>query len=681
MTLDRLLKKGLNIFLCLILLSSVIPAAAAVQGEETNALSEWIALADNLLSEERNYISGKTEFLNALNNAKKGDSNSDVLISELKKAWAKLIYTVRTQLQIPLDAVKNNLGVAALGSHYSRKSALQPQFEWQIGAGDTSYWDNVESVSFYMNGYKTGKLSTSVTPNWATLSLQLSDGSYAKLENGNEKYDFYKTNGSITNKLMEVTVPGNYFRYCASSAGKGISALILKLGNGASDENTLTVGSLFITRRYTELVPAEPAISNIKSGAVRYGTVCTVSVASGTDAYYTTDGTIPTVYSEKITDGETIILTKPSLKILSSAEGFANAVAAYNFELLNVSRTELLERISAITGDVGAYENLSDIRLAARAALIPQGTQSDEDYSDFCNLCESFAAVSGEKINTYDLKSFLSSASLKTDFSHYTDTEIIKIVKEWNVSGLSDELKKEHSLICKFVFSAQSVSEKTADHGKILIENAFARGGEKVVIRICPDDGYRLRNGTLLIYKDGIAAIVPQRVGFRENTAICDSFDFVMPENGKVSVGAAFEKDNASPLGHIGRAKRERCYGENDALRVINRCYLNGNITAYGIIIASEKAFISSGADSFDLSYQGKMTRIDSRDSGFVLYDRCREYVDFSAGLFIPKILPTRKRILFPVPMLSIKTVKFTIPSCLSARLKILQTPVFRRTD
>lgn len=644
MILNRLLKKGLDIFLSLILLISAIPAAAAVQGEETNALSEWIALADNLLSEKRNYISGKTEFLNALNNAKKGNLNSGILISELKKSWANLIYTVSTQLQIPLDAAKNNLGVAALGSHYSRKSALQPQFEWQIGAGDVSYWDNVESVSFYMNGYKTGKPGTSVTPNWGTLSLRLSDGSYAELGNGNEKYDFYKINGAITSKLMEVTVPGDYFKYCASSAEKGISSLILKLGGGASDENTLTVGSLFITRRYTELLPAEPAISNIKSGAVRYGTICTISVPSGTDAYYTTDGTVPTVYSEKITDGETIILTKPSLKILSSAEGYANAVVSYDFELSGVSRSELLERIFAITGDIGAYENLINIRLAARASLIPQGTQSDDDYSDFCNLCESFAAVSGEKINTSDLKSFLSSASPKTDFSHYTDTEIIKIVKEWNVSGLSDELKREHSLICRFVFSAQSVSEKTAEHGKLLIENAFAKAGEKVVIDVRPDDGYRIKNGTLLIYKDGIATIVPQRVGFRENTANCDLFEFIMPEGGKISVGAVFEKSDASPLGHIGRAKREHYSGGNDALRVINRCYLNGNITAYGIIIASQEAFISSGADSFDLSYHGKMTRIDSRDSGFVLYDRCREYVDFSAAIVYSENSPNKKK-------------------------------------
>ena len=642
--LKRLLKTVINILLSLILLLSVIPVASAEAKETENALSAWITLADNLLAEKRNYISGKADFLTALDNAKKGAKASNVLISELKEAWSALNFTIQAQEQIPLDAVKNNLGVTSLGTHYCRKSAVQPQFEWQLGASGASYWDNVESVSFYISGYKTGKPSENVTPNWGTLSLRMSDGSYKELENAEGKYDFYKTNGQIKRTLMQVTVSGDYFRYVAASGENGISALIFKLGTGSAVENTLTVGSIFITRSYTELLPAEPATANVKSGAVRYGTPCIISVPEGTRAYYTTDGTTPTVYSEQITNGEKIIITKPSLKILSAADTKANALIVYDFELSSADRTEVLRRIAEITGDTSAYEGLSDIRLALRAALIPQGTQSDAEYSDFCNLCDSFTAISGEKITSADLKAFLAAAAPEMNFECLTDTEIIEKIKGLNVSSLSRELKKEHDIICEFLHTAQTVALKSTAHGALFIDNAFAGAGETVTVRVRPDSGYRLKNGTLLVYADGTAAAVPQRVGFRENTADTDLFEFTVPSGGNISVGAVFEKTDASPVGHIGRAKREHYSGGSDALRVINRCYLNGDITAYGIIIASADAFVSSGADDFDLNYSGKMTRVDSRDSSFVLYDRCSDYVDFSAAVVYSENSPNKKK-------------------------------------
>ena len=642
--LRRLLKAVPNIILSLILALSVMPAVSAETDASENALSAWITLADSLLAEKRNYISGKAEFLNALDNAKNGGKAANVLISELKEKWMQLIYTVQTQAQIPLGAVKNNLGVTSLGTHYSRTSAVQPQFEWQIGAADASFWDNVESVSFYMSGYKTGKPSENVTPNWGTLTLRLSDGSYGELENSGGKYDFFKVNGSIKRTPMQITVTGDYFRHVAANGGKGISALIFKLGTGSTVENTLTAGSLFITRSYTELLPAEPATADVKSGSVRYGTPCIISVPAGTRAYCTTDGTAPTVYSEQITNGEKIIITKPSLKILSVSDGRADAVISYDFELSAVNRAELLRRIAVITGDTSAYENLSDIRLAARAALIPQGTQSDAEYSDFCNLCDSFAAVSGEKMNSADLKAFLAAAAPKTDFTRLTDTEITEKIKNWDSSALSAELKKEYAIIGEFLYKAQTVALKSTANGALFIDNAFAKAGETVTVHVCPDSGYRLKNGTLLVYINGVAAAVPQRVGMRENTAITDLFEFTVPSGENISVGAVFEKTDASPVGHIGRAKREHYSCGSDALRVINRCYLNGDITAYGIIIASADSFISSGADDFDLNYTGKMTRVDSRDSNFVLYDRCNDYVDFSAAVVYSENSPNKKK-------------------------------------
>lgn len=640
----RIFRSSFNVLLSLTLLIPFFPVAAVQNENPQNALSAWITLADELVAEKRNYISGEEDFLEALNRAKQGNADADTLIAELKSAWTALVYTVRTQIQTPLEAVKNNLGVASLGSHYTRKIGVQPQFEWQLGARNVSYWENVISVDFYMNGYQTSEPAKEVSPNWGVFSVRLSDDTYAELESDDGKYNFYQTNGSITRSLKKITVSGEYFRSSLTSGGKSIDALIFRLGDGSIVQNTLTVGSLFITRSYSELLPAEPAVTDVQSGTVRYGTICTVNVPSGTTAYYTIDGTVPTVYSEHIADGQKLTITKPSLKILSAADGCADAVISYDFTLTNADRSELIERISELVEDVTVYEQLGDIRLAAQAALIPQGTQSDEDYMDFCNLCDSFAALSGEHLTRRELLDFLSATAPGTDFSNRTDTEIIRNITEWDISALSEELQKEREIICKFLRCAQTVTVGGTEHGMLLIDNAFASAGENVTVQVCPDEGYRLKIGTLLVYTDGMATVVPQRCGWRNNTAYCDSFEFTMPDSNNVSVSAVFEKKDSSPVGHIGRAKREHYSGETDALRVINRCYLNGDTVAFGIILVSEEMFLNSGAADLDLNYSGKMTRIDSRDEDFVLYDRCLEYVDFSATVVYATNSPNKKK-------------------------------------
>lgn len=600
----------------------------AIQKSESQ-LFAWIKMAESLLEENKTYISGLSEFEIALATAKAG-GNEAQLTENLKAAWGNLWYTVRTQVSVP-DTYSLNKTDVDLGTHSSTKSAAQPKFEWKLPTGE-EYWSNVVSFDFYAGGYNTANPNANPNANSANLSLKFTDSA---------EYVYVGSTYSITKKgftptLKQFVIPASYFSDAISKNNGDCELLIFKNATGELSSNTITVGSLFVTKKYKEELPCEPATLSVEDGNINYGTTAVFSVPTDSVAYYTTDGTMPTVYSPKCRNGQEIAIQTESIKILTKKDENIDAVVDYNFTLSFVSRDEILSEIESVfEKDIDKYTHMSDTQLAANALVIEQGSVSNAKYTEFKDLANSFAVSSVMNIKSKDLREILKRSSKynSVNLANYYDTQILKLIKSVDVSSDLAEVRKEFELVRKYIDSAVTViADNEITGGSIEINGIFATDNDKVTILLNPDDGYKAKIGSLMVYQDDVATIIPDRVGYRENTYTSDGFAFTMPDgNQNVVVSVIFEgEENLSPLGHIGRAKRENI-SQKDGLRLIYRCYLSDEIEAYGIILTSKTVFDNIETNIFDLNYVGTMTRVDSRDKDFKLYDSCDEYVDFSA--------------------------------------------------
>lgn len=628
----KTVKKLIAFLVCICLIISVGVINFATATQDTSRLSAWIELAEKLLKEDKTYISGLTEFETALTAAKAG-GDEQVLIQNLKSAWQGLWYTVRTQVSVP-DTYSLNNSDEGFGTHYSTKSAAQPQFEWKISSSE-EYWSNVVSFDFYVSGYITDSPNQNPNANSANLSLKFTNS---------DEYQYFGSTYGITKKgfsptAKQFTIPASRFIDVMSQNGYNCELLVFKNASGEAASNTITVGSLFVTKKYQEQLPAEPSTVSVDSGSVRYGTSAVFYVPDGVNAYYTTDGTTPTVYSNKCVYGQEIAIVSDDLKILTVAEGFVDSVLDYTYDLVYVTRDEILNTLESTFGiKKESYSQMSDTELAASALLIEQGDVNNAVYGDFLNAANSFAASSVINITSENLRTLFKKSNLYSDLDieSYFDTEILNLIKSADTFLDTPLVQKEFEIVSKYVDSAVKVtlSENIAN-GTAEINGIFANTDDIVTIKLNPDSGYRTTAGTLVVYVDGKASVVPERCGFRNDTKNSNEFEFVMPQTKEIAVVAfGCEKaDSSSPLGNIGRAKKENYVNGTDGLRFIYRCYLNDNIATYGIIITSKEDFDNSGSKVFDLNYSGNMTCVDRRDLGFMLYDQCDEYVDFSAAV------------------------------------------------
>ena len=631
----KTIKKIIAVSVCICLIFSVCAFKYSAMQNAELELSVWIKMAESLLQENKTYISGLTEFEKAIADAKAG-GNEENLTENLKSAWENLWYTVRTQVSVP-DAYTLNKTEVDLGTHSSTKTSSQLKFEWKLPSGE-DFWKNAVSLDFYAGGYIANSPNESPSANYANLSLKIA---------GSDEYPYIGSTYSITKKgftptMKQFTIPASYFTDKLSQNGYKCELLIFNNSSETGASNTITVGSLFVTAKYQEKLPTEPASISVDSGNISYGTSAVFSVPSGAKAYYTTDGTNPTEFSNKCKDGQEIAITFNKLKILTSVEGYPDSILQYDYALTYTTRKEILDNIETIFGiSKTTYSQMSDTQLAANALVIEQGDVSDEKYNKFLNIANSFAVSSVKNIKSNDLREILKRSSKyeNTDLSNYYDTQVLEIVKSLDVSTESTTVCKEFELVRKYIDLAITVTaNKDVTGGSIEINGIFANGKEKVDLLLNPNDGYKVKHGSLMVYNNGVASIIPERVGFRNNTSIPNEFTFVMPENSNnVVVSVEFgTEDTLSPLGNIARAKRENV-SKKDGLRLIYRCYSSIEIESYGIILTSKTTFNNMDTDTFDLDFDGDMTRVDSKDEGFTLYDKCNEYVDFSAMVMYEK--------------------------------------------
>lgn len=227
------------------------------------SLSEWIEMADDLLSQGKEYASGKTEFDAAYNSAKsmlESESASDeeiiACIEDLKTAWAGLKNQTVTEIA-PNSGIANDTGYANFGSSYNTASGKQPKIYYNINATGADFWSDIEMVYLYAYGYQTATVTedlisgttlpkggTNAAPNGIRLcTTDYVNSAYASSAEG-------WVNRSSIKKIEFSNAKLNKF----IALGK-VSQIMFCYQGDSSPNATLCAGSLFIVRSSYEQVP------------------------------------------------------------------------------------------------------------------------------------------------------------------------------------------------------------------------------------------------------------------------------------------------------------------------------------------------------------------------------------------------------------------------------------------
>ena len=254
----KTIKKIIAILVCICLIFSVCVFNYSAMQKAEWELSVWIKMAESLLEENKTYISGLTEFEQAIADAKAG-GNEEKLTENLKSAWVNLWYTIRTQVSVP-DGYSLNKTDVDMGTHSSTKTGSKVKFEWKLPSGE-EFWKNAVSLDFYAGGYITDSPNESPSANYANLSLKIA---------GSDEYPYIGSTYSITKKgftptMKQFTIPASYFTDKLSQNGYKCELLIFNNSSETGASNTITVGSLFVTAKYQEKLPTEPASISVDS--------------------------------------------------------------------------------------------------------------------------------------------------------------------------------------------------------------------------------------------------------------------------------------------------------------------------------------------------------------------------------------------------------------------------------
>lgn len=262
----KMLQRSISIILALSLCLVAMQFTAladTVTKAGFQTLSEWIEMADDLLSQGKEYASGKTEFDAAYNTAKsmlESESASDeeiaACIEDLKTAWAGLKTESITEIA-PDSAIANDTGYANFGSSYKTASGMQPKIYYSIKATGADFWADVEMIYLYAYGYQTDsvteELITGTTlpkggKNATTNGIRLCttdyvNSAYASSEKG------YVVRNSVTKIEFSKAKLSKFV-----TLGK-VSQIMFCYGGDNSPNATLCAGSLFIVRSSYEQVP------------------------------------------------------------------------------------------------------------------------------------------------------------------------------------------------------------------------------------------------------------------------------------------------------------------------------------------------------------------------------------------------------------------------------------------
>ena len=265
----KMLQRSISIILALSLCLVAMQFTAladTVTKAGLQTLSEWIEMADDLLSQGKKYASGKTEFVAAYNSAKsilKSESASDEAIIKciegLKTAWAGLKFQTVTEIA-PDGGIANNTGCEGFGSSYTTVSGKRPTIKYTINATGADFSSDIEMIYLYAYGYDTnqgtedelitgtklhkGKAYAQTDKGICLCTIDFSKYAYAvDYENAwahrsvIRKFEFSKA--KLTNFI---------------NLGK-VSQIVFSYQGNNNPDATLCAGSLFIVRSAFEQVP------------------------------------------------------------------------------------------------------------------------------------------------------------------------------------------------------------------------------------------------------------------------------------------------------------------------------------------------------------------------------------------------------------------------------------------
>ena len=261
----KMLKRSISIILALslcLVAMQITTLADTLTKADSQTLSEWIEMADDLLSQGKEYASGKPEFYEAYNSAKNilgSESASDEEVNEciegLKTAWAGLKFQTVTEIA-PDSGIDNDTGYANFGSSYKTVSGKQPKINYTINATDADFWSDIEMIYLYAYGYQTDSVTedlisgTTLPVGGATASpnsIRLCTTDY--VNNVYASSDGWVNRGSIKKiefskaKLSKFIAVGN------------VPKIMFCYQGDSNPTATLCAGSLFIVRSGSEQVP------------------------------------------------------------------------------------------------------------------------------------------------------------------------------------------------------------------------------------------------------------------------------------------------------------------------------------------------------------------------------------------------------------------------------------------
>lgn len=226
------------------------------------SLSEWIEMADDLLSNGKEYASGKPEFDAAYNTAKsmlESESASDeeitACIEDLKTAWAGLKTESVTEIA-PNNGIANDTGSSLLGNSYAVSNVKQPKFTYVVNA-DKDFWQDVSEVYLYAYAYTTSQGTTGECISGTTLPIGIKTPSvnYIYLSACDSKSNWSHLDGGTTYLGRGVLKKFSFTNDRLTAKYSDTANLIFQLQKADSENVTATAGSLFIVHSSYEQVP------------------------------------------------------------------------------------------------------------------------------------------------------------------------------------------------------------------------------------------------------------------------------------------------------------------------------------------------------------------------------------------------------------------------------------------
>ena len=263
----KMLKRSISIILALslcLVAMQITTLADTLTKADSQTLSEWIEMAVDLLSQEKEYASGKDAFDQAYNDAVAlsesgvaSTSQIEECIENLKTAWAGLEIESVTEIA-PDVGIANNTGCEGFGSSYKTVNGKQPTITYTINATGADFWADIEMIYVYAYGYQTASVTEDLIlgttlpkgdKNADPNAVRLSTTDYSKNAYPSDNTEGWVNRGSIK-KIEFSKAKLSYFKNLDK-----LPQIMFCYQNDNNPAATLCAGSLFIVRSAFEQVP------------------------------------------------------------------------------------------------------------------------------------------------------------------------------------------------------------------------------------------------------------------------------------------------------------------------------------------------------------------------------------------------------------------------------------------